>query len=149
MRPVGVQVNSLLDAQLSPPYILNLLSCDSEVKTTTGLETARLFPAIVECCRRKLNRRHIDFDRNVVLTLMKLRHALPYTFLALLSVPASTIFKLVIGTVLQSVIPWPSPDHVGQSVLCCAANFQKTIVVLDCTEVTVESSRCAKCRNST
>ena len=156
MQSIGIQANSLVDVQMPAPSILDLLRSDESLKTATGIETINLFRGILECCRRKQKDRQSDLERNLVLTLMKLKHALSFKLLAMLFsvsvATAASAFKdtiTLLGIVLKSALTWPSVEEVRQNMPRCFAKFQKTRVVLDCTEVSVENSRCAKCRNQT
>lgn len=149
---VGVQVNSLLDEALKGPNFMDFFTSDQDMRILTGLETCRMFRGIVECCKRRRNSA-IDVERNVIMTMMKLKHDLSYSFLSIvfrLSVPTiASIFTSTLSLLsacLSAVLYWPSVDEVRENMPKCFQKFQKTRVVLDCTEFPVESAKCLRCR---
>lgn len=153
MESVGIQVNTFLDASIRGPSMLDVIKDDRSLRIATGVENLDILHAIVKCCRLKSGNHHGDVERNVIITLMKLKHDLSYSLLGILfRLSVSTVSSIfcstvsMLGNCLSAAITWPSVEEVRRNMPKCFAKFQKTRVVLDCTEFSIECSKCLRCR---
>ena len=146
----GTQTNIFLEELLQGPNFMDRLKSDANMKTMTGLESVAMFTGIVQCAKRI---RGGDVERDVVITLIKLKHNVSYSFLSVCFdiTPAriATIFTSTIQTlavILAEAIPWPSTEEIRENMPSCFARYQATRVVLDCTEFPVQAPKCLRCR---
>lgn len=51
-----------------------------------------------------------------------------------------------IAAVLKNCIPWLTKEEIQKNLPLCFKNFKNTRVILDCTEISVQKSKCLKCR---
>ncbi|XP_033225916.1 uncharacterized protein LOC117178600 [Belonocnema kinseyi] len=62
----------------------------------------------------------------------------------------SRVFKttvLLLSTILTPIVSrWPSREEINNNLLKCFSDFKPTRVVLNCTEVPIERSKCLRCR---
>ena len=149
---VGVQVNMNLEEMLAGPNFIDNIKCDSDMSLLTGLESIAMFQGIVRCVKLRCDPSR-DVERNVIITLMKLKHDSSFSLLAFhfrLSVTTiANIFKhtiTILSVVLAPVLRWPSVDEVRENMPKCFAKYQKTRVILDCTEFPLKCSKCLRCR---
>lgn len=63
------------------------------------------------------------------------------------SIYASIIPSL--GMILNSVIYWPSKQEISSNIPYCFEKFNKTRVVIDCTEISMQKPECLTCRIQT
>lgn len=153
-RTVGMQVNLRLEEILAGPNFMDNVRSDGDMRSVTGLETIAMFQGIVRCVRMRCDP-ECDVERNVVISLMKVKHDVSFSLLGVLfrlSVTAvANIFKqtiTIMSVVLAPVLRWPSVEEVRENMPKCFQKFQKTRVILDCTEFSVECSKCLRCRIS-
>lgn len=149
---IGVQVNIPLEEMMKGPNFISNIKSDSDMRVVTGLESISMFRGIVECMMLRCEPGR-DVERDVMITMMKLKHDLSFSLLAVIfqlsSTTVANIFKSTVTTmsvVLSAAVRWPSVDEVRENMPKCFAKFQKTRVVLDCTEFPVECSKCLRCR---
>src|SRR5699024_9048739 len=78
---------------------------------------------------------------------------IPFTALSILfnvsHTSAQTYFQVIVsklGLCLKALIRFPSKDEILCNMPFCFQNFPNTRIVLDCTEIEVEKSKCLKCR---
>ena len=153
LASVGVQVNTFLDSCLEGIDIMQNLTSDKNLKVATGIEDLQIFRALVKCCMTRATCKKADVERNVIITFMQLKHAMSFSLLAVLfrlSVPSiSSIFAdtvQLLGVILSAAICWPEKEEVMNNMPKCFTKYQKTTLVVDCTEVPVESTKCLSCR---
>ena len=149
---IGVQVNLPLEGILKECNFITNMKSDSDMRVVTGLESIAMFRGIVECVKLRSEPGR-DVERDVVITMMKLKHDLSYSLLSVIfqlsSTTVSNIFKSMItimSVVLSPAVRWPSVDEIRENMPKCFQKFQKTRIVLDCTEFPVECSKCLRCR---
>ena len=144
------QANLRLEEMLRGPNFMDRLTTDASMKTMTGLESVAMFNGIVKCVKRI---RGGDVERDVVLTMMKLKHNVSHAFLSvcfnvsqarIASIFTSTV--LVLADVLGEAITWPSAEEVRMNMPTCFKQYQATRVVLDCTEFNIQTPKCLRCR---
>ena len=153
LKSIGIQVNTFVDCSLKGLDFMSNLKSDRHLKIATGIDDINIFRALVKCCKMRTKGLSVDMERNIVITFLKLKHAMSFSLLSVLfqlSVPTiSCIFVdtiTLLGVVLRSVITWPDKDEVMNNMPKCFQKHQKTRLVVDCTEVPVESPKCLKCR---
>ena len=144
------QANLRLEDLLQGPNFMDNLTSDASIKTMTGLESVGMFRGIVQCVRRNHSG---DVERDIVITLIKLKHNVSYAFLGvcfrLTSARIAAIFTstvLMLADILSEAITWPSVEEVRDNMPACFQRYQATRVVLDCTEFPIQSSKCLRCR---
>ena len=129
------------------------LTIDKNLKVATGIDNLEIFRALVKCCLTRAKCRVGDVERNVILTFMKLKHAMSFSLLAVLfglsvtsvsSIFAETVSLL--SVILSATICWPDKEEVLNNMPKCFSKFQKTRIIVDCTEVPVENAKCLCCR---
>lgn len=87
--------------------------------------------------------------------MLKIKQDLSYSMLCVLFQKisrntCSRVFKttvLLLSTILTSIVSrFPSREEINVNIPLCFHNFKSTRVVLDCTEIPVERSKCLRCR---
>ena len=153
LKSIGIQVNTFQDASLKGMNVMDNLTTDRNLKIATGIDDLQVFRTLVECCKLRAKCRSGDIERNVILTFMKLKHAISFSLLAVLfrlSVTSvSYIFAdtvSLLSVILSAAICWPDKEEIMNSMPKCFSKYQKTRIIVDCTEVPVESARCLCCR---
>jgi len=133
--------------------LFDLISTDEQLKAFTGVTftTLNLLLKLVldisdEKCETTMKNR-------ILLTLCKLRLNLSYECLgALVNIDrrrcgeyfASTLHLL--SMVLRHTIYWPSKEEIALNMPQCFSKYRNTRVILDCTEVTIISPHCLRCK---
>ena len=153
LASVGIQVNTFQDSSLEGINIMHNLTSDKNLKVATGIDDLEIFRALVKCCMTRAKCRTADIERNIIITFMKLKHAMSFSLLAVLfrlSVPSiSSIFAdtvTMLGVILSAAISWPEKEEIMNNMPKCFAKFQKTRLIVDCTEVPIENAKCLCCR---
>lgn len=98
----------------------------------------------------------LDAEGRVLLTLMKLKLNCSFIFLSLImDVSEHTCSRYfhetikILRKVLENFIYWPTKDSIRQNIPKCFAEYPRTRVILDCTELPVYSPACILCRTQT
>lgn len=137
--------------------LTSLLNTDQDLKAFTGINFAVL-EALIECIKLVENKtsgdKHLcSLKARVVLTLCKLKLCLSYECLGILfGISKSTAGNYFLETlhllhaVLEEAVYFPEKDEILQNIPLCFQNFKEVRIVLDCTEVPVESCKCLECR---
>lgn len=148
IRDIGVQVNTVS----SVPSIIKCIQSDSQLSTVTGIESFQLLDTIVEIVKKVSNNKfeHYNVILNtrdrVIMTYMKLKQNLSYSFLAVCfccytSKHCQRIFHdtiKVLSKCLKAAIPWPSKEEISKNLPKCFEGFESVRVVLDCTEIFIQ-----------
>ncbi|KAK5650066.1 hypothetical protein RI129_001095 [Pyrocoelia pectoralis] len=89
----------------------------------------------------------------ILLTLMRIKLDVTFRTLAILfnvsRQSAQTYFHSTIqllSLILKSVIRFPDKDEIRHNIPICFSNFKNTRIVLDCTEISIQASKCLNCR---
>ena len=134
---------------------MDLINTEQKLCEATGIPTFTLLKTLVTLCEQRCPSSG-DMTADVMLTLLKAKHSVPFTLLAILfgiSKPtAATKFKRTIkllASILSVAVRWPDLDEVRQSMPQCFAKFRNTRVVVDCTEVPLNRPKCLTCRQLT
>ena len=116
MKSVGIKVSTFLDtSSCRVPSMLNVIGDQPSLHIATGVENFRIFRAIVDCWRHRLKRPQNDVERNVLTTLLKLKHELSFSLVVLFFsisacpryLPRLTATVSLLGTCLSAALTWP------------------------------------------
>ncbi|XP_066586729.1 uncharacterized protein [Prorops nasuta] len=148
VKHIGVQVNT-------DCFVLTITNCinrDSELSTATGIESFKLLDTIVEIVRKLSQDKfeHYNVIMNtrdrVIMTFMKLKQNLSYSFLAICfscysAKHCQRIFHDIIKILskcFKAAIQWPSKEEILRNLPQCFEGFENVRVVLDCTEIIIQ-----------
>ncbi|KAJ8671176.1 hypothetical protein QAD02_002435 [Eretmocerus hayati] len=135
---------------------LNLLKEPRNVRAFTGVDFA-LLDALVNSSvvlRGKSGDKSLcSLRERIVLTLCKLKVCLSYECIGVLfGVSKTTCHKYfvemvpLLACVLEEAIYFPDGDEIKYNSPVYFKDFQDTGIILDCTEIPVENSKCLQCR---
>lgn len=139
----------------------NRIVTAKDLSTLTGLQSFQLLYTIVELVaelfpKNRKKRTVMPLKDQVIFTFMKLKTGNRYNVLSILfqvnEVSCRIIFHetlIKVAKVLQYAIIWPSKEEVLNSMPLCFEGFEKTRVVLDCTEIPLQQAKCLCCRLKT
>ncbi|XP_064476281.1 uncharacterized protein LOC135390517 [Ornithodoros turicata] len=146
----GIQVTS---GDLGTKFLSTLT--DINIVSFTGLPSMDLLDALVTCYENVAplsGRHHLTAKERVVLTMMKLKHNMSFTFLSgLFGCSSSTCSIIVTQTVktlariLSSVVVLPAKEEILRNMPKQFERYQNVRIVLDCTEVPVSQPKCLNC----
>lgn len=135
-----------------------LLSTKEKLFTFTGLHSLEMLDTLVECVAEiavdsSTLKKMLPLRERVLLTAVKLKQNLSFTAIGVLfginRQTCCNYFKNMcplLSIVLKSVIPWPDQSLIRCNLPVSFKKFKDTRIVLDCCEVSVEKSKCLKCR---
>lgn len=126
----------------------------------TGIPSFNLLNKIEELYRLEFpdKRFHnISYKERIVMVFMKFKQDLSFIVLSILFKNVSpescrTIYASIIPSLamlLNSVIYWPSKQEISSNIPYCFEKFNKTRVVIDCTEISLQKPKCLTCRIKT
>lgn len=139
---------------------ISFINTDEELNTLTGIPSLKLLDALVEASKRvwadRQDGKHVlTLKESIVLTMLKMKQDLSYSMISILFQKisrhtCSRVFKttvLLLSTVLTPIISrFPSREEINDNIPTCFHDFKSTRIVLDCTEVPIERSKCLRCR---
>ena len=136
---------------------MDLIDTDQKLSEATGIASFSLLKTLAEMCvERSPGPGTGDMSADIVLTLMKAKHSVPFTLLAIffgVSKPtAAKKFKRTIkllASILSVAVRWADLEEVRGNMPQCFANFKNTRVVVDCTEIPLNRPMCLTCRQLT
>ena len=143
----GVQVNS---TEITRPTFCDNLTTDSELSTATGIESFKVLDTILNIVVyvKDESERHVKMSlkERVIMTFVKLKQNLSYSFLALIfkcysAKHCQRIFSdtvKMLSLCLKPAIPWPSREEIRRNMPECFESFEDVRVVLDCTEIFIQ-----------
>lgn len=151
-RDVGTQV-TVFDL-MAKTNIVDLINTEKKLLEATGIQSFSLLKTLTTLCEQR--ERSDDMTTDILLTLIKAKHAVPFTLLSILfnvSKPtAARKFKKTISllaSILKVAVRWPELEEVRANMPQCFFKFKNTRVVVDCTEIPLNSSKCLTCRQIT
>lgn len=134
----------------------DLLKTDSSLRSFTGINNFQILECVVEMTKRVQQdaRSHrLNVKERIILTITKLKLDLSYVTLGALFNISGQLCKTyffdtltVLSSVLKSCIYFPSAEEISKNLPKCFRKFQNCIVVLDCTEIIVQTPKCLCCR---
>ena len=153
---IGIQVNT----GFLTFGIANYIRIDSHLSSATGLESMKLFDTILKAAdiaikgKRRQSLSGMGTREKLIFTFMKLKQNISYAFLALLfqsytAKRCRTIFLemlVILGKVLKVAVPWPEKEQILQSMPTCFEQFKDIRVVVDCTEIYIETPKKTCCQ---
>lgn len=123
----------------------------------TGIPTFEILEYIVSLYSKMYpdTRCHrLSVKERIILVFLKLKQDLSFAVLAILFKAISgetcrawynSIIPLL-AKILKPLIYWPNKIEIVSNLPSCFNNFQDTTVILDCTEIAVQSPKCLSCR---
>lgn len=146
------------DFILSEPTIMDFITSDIYLNMWTGISSIKLLDSIVENIHKydndQKNKYRLSLESRVVLFFIKLKTGLSFSCIASLFriaiTTASRYFYEIIPSiraVLNFAVYWPSKEETMSNMpRHFKPNLVNTRAVLDCTEVTIKSFKCTKCK---
>ena len=134
--------------------VVDLIDTEQKLLEATGIHSFSLLNALTALCEQRAKSE--DMTADILLALIKAKHAVPFTLLSILfnvSKPtAARNFKKTIkllASILKVAVRWPDLEEVRANMPRCFSKFRNTRVVVDCTEIPLNSSKCLTCRQIT
>lgn len=148
----SIQVNTLED--FKSWKIDEFIDCDSKCNVLTGVVNLTILNSLVNALSQiDTSKTHLNCKQKTLLTLMRLKLDLSFACLAILfqisSKSASMYFNSTVqhlGMILTPLIRFPSKEEVVNNLPTCFKKYRSTRIVLDCTEIYIEKSKCLNCR---
>lgn len=123
----------------------------------TGIPTYEILDHIVNLYFKVYpdSRSHrLSIKERIILVFLKLKQDLSFAVLAILFKAVSgetcrAIYNSILpllANILKPLIYWPSKTEIISNIPGCFKKFEDTRVVLDCTEISVQSPKCLSCR---
>ncbi|XP_050500735.1 uncharacterized protein LOC126880730 [Diabrotica virgifera virgifera] len=150
-RDAEVQVNTP-----KVETVCELIKTDGELKHFAGINNFQIFNCIVNVFEKyhkdkKVHR--LNCRQRIMLVLVKLKTSLPYVTLAFLFSISPVLCKTyicdtipILSDILKPLIYFPPKEEILQNMPICFSNFQNVRVVLDCTEIYIQTPKCLCCR---
>ncbi|XP_066595760.1 uncharacterized protein [Prorops nasuta] len=139
--------------------LLNLLKTDDDLQAFAGISfyTLESLAKAIRLIEKNVNDKHLcSLTERIILTLCKLKLCLSFKCLAILfGISQSTVSNYFVETiqllasVLEEIIYFPNKEEIKENIPVYFKNFEGTRIVLDCTEIPVDSSKCLQCRLKT
>lgn len=150
-RDFGVQVNTP-----KALTVCELITSDEKLKNFTGISNFDIFDSIVELFEKHVKDkrvRRLSVRQRVMLVLTKFKTNLTYVTLSTLfnitpDLCKTYIYEIipVLARILKPLIYFPSKTEILRNMPLCFTDFQNVRVVLDCTEIFIQSPKCLCCR---
>lgn len=148
-----VQVTS---GDIVVPFV-SLIDTPKKLNTMTGIPTFEILNHIIYLFLKENpdTRCHrLSVKERLILVFIKLKQDLSFAVLAILfkAVSGETCRALynsfipLLANILRPFIYWPSKTKIISNIPRCFQNFKETRVILDCTEISVQSPKCLSCR---
>ncbi|XP_051164805.1 uncharacterized protein LOC127283766 [Leptopilina boulardi] len=151
-----VQVTS---GDLISSFFDHFLKTDQQLSTATGIECFQLFDSIVDAFSEaapelKSTTRVLNIRDRILLTFVKLKQNVSYSFLSLLfpTVTIRNCSEIIYNTldileiVLKPMIHFSSQDEISRNIPLCFANYPNTTIILDCTEIGIQKPKNLCCQ---
>ncbi|XP_031327381.1 uncharacterized protein LOC116181933 [Photinus pyralis] len=150
-RDFQIQVNTPSKLTLS-----HFIQTEKALTSLTGLNSFILLDEIcasIAIIYKDVRIHKLCVKDRVSLTFTKLKCDLSYTILGVLYGISSVLCRIyfiemikLLSTILKSVIVFPSKIENSQNMPICFEKFQDTQIVLDCTEIFIQTPKCLCCR---
>lgn len=141
--------------------ISDVLKTDRQVNAFTGLSTRKKFECLLNVVAKveEVEGRTgylLPCRERLMLVLIKLKLNLTFICLsAMFDVTPTTCKNYFadmikrLGKIMEHVVRFPDSDEIKMNLPRCFKKYETTRIVLDCTEVRIEKSKCLKCRIAT
>ncbi|KAF2892070.1 hypothetical protein ILUMI_14103, partial [Ignelater luminosus] len=147
----GVQVNTYDD--FTSYGIEKLMDSDYKCRILTGVINLAVFQVLVATIAKVEIKKTTLNSTQKVSMLMKLKLDLSFSGLAVFfnisSNTARSYFYCTVqqaSVILKPLIKFPSKEEILSNMPICFNDFRSTRVILDCTEISIEESKCLRCR---
>ncbi|XP_034250714.1 uncharacterized protein LOC117651080 [Thrips palmi] len=150
-----VDCGTQTDLSLIHFNLLDLLQTDVQCKSFLGVDL-RMLNSLAGMCQRFKPVSHnsaMTMKERVAMVLCKLYLNISFECLAILfgvsrQVCSHTFSPTVqlMHCLMDVLIRWPSKEETLKNMPACFKKFKDTRVVLDCTEIPVDSPQCLQCR---
>lgn len=138
---------------------MQFIENDSQLSTATGIQSFDILNCIVKLARtiyteKSENAVKMTLQDKIVMTYVKLKQNVSYSFLALLfkvytPKHCARVFKdtiLLLNSCLEVAITWPSREKISRNVPLCFEKFPNVRIVLDYTEIYIQDPKNLCCR---
>ena len=160
MIDIGIQVNFT-------DNFSQILKTDQQLSTATGIQNFVLLDSIVEAVEiavphLKKHGSELSIRDRCLITFIKLKQNLSYTFLCLLFPTVSIrycsniIYPIhicdmldILSVVLEPFIYFPSMDEILKNMPLCFAKYSSIQIILDCTEIKIQKPKNLCCQIAT
>ncbi|XP_058802310.1 uncharacterized protein LOC131670606 [Phymastichus coffea] len=141
--------------------VISFIKNDSALSTMTGLQSFTLLKTIVEILEKcftskEFEKSSLDTTSKVIMTYMKLKQNMSYSALGILFQMSrqhcQRIFEktiVMLRRTLQVMIDWPSRSTISKNLPSCFKGYEDVRVILDCTEIHIQHTKCLDCQMST
>lgn len=143
----GVQVETMF---LKSSF-MNFIKNENDFTTAMGIQSYKILDTIVEIVQQTygslLHNNKISLRDRIVMTYVKLKQNVSYSFLAIIfnSCTARHCQRIFYSTLkmlskcLKIFIPWPSRDEISKNIPTQFEIFKDVRVVVDCTEIFIQA----------
>ncbi|XP_044743087.1 uncharacterized protein LOC123305438 [Chrysoperla carnea] len=160
----SVQVTPMaIEKEVLLPIDLIIKSNEKKLNALTGIRSFKLLETIVLCVSKVLATQEnyskkckLSVKNRVLLTFIMLKQKTTFeivsSFFDITANTAKNCMKLtlkLLASALSVVVYWPSKEEILNNMPKCFSKFRSTRVVLDCTEVSTQSTECLTCRLAT
>ncbi|KAK5649444.1 hypothetical protein RI129_000473 [Pyrocoelia pectoralis] len=153
----AVQVN--VSEEYHTYHLDSLIDSNYKCSVLTGIKSLIIFNILVnyiESVSTSSNKSYLTSKQKVILTLMRLKLDISFRSLAVLFkiTPKTaqsyfhTTLKLL-SNLLKQLIIFPSKEEVLHNMPKCFEQYRSTRLILDCTEIPIQKSKCLSCRIKT
>ncbi|XP_074106475.1 uncharacterized protein LOC141532157 [Cotesia typhae] len=146
-KDFGVQV----EAVFIKPSFMDFINTEENLRTATGIQSYEMLDLIVELVndnyRRSLHNSKMSLKDKIVMTYVKLKQNLSYSFLPIIFNNCTPrhcqriIYKTLqmLSETLKPMITWPSRDEISRNLPKVFKGFEDVRVVVDCTEIFIQA----------
>lgn len=160
-RDFGCQVDEMVFGRKSLA-IDDIIQEDKQLNALTGISTLLLLGSLVKALEKfesvtdQKKKLSISLKHRIILTFMILKMNITYasaaTLLQIKTCSVKRYFEMTLSQlklVLGVVIRWPCQEEILNNMPRCFEKYKNTRVVLDCTEVPIQRTKCLQSRLST
>ncbi|RVE40319.1 hypothetical protein evm_015031 [Chilo suppressalis] len=153
---IGVQVES---DYLRPSFTM-FIKDNEALSTATGIETLEILDTIVDIVKTltdngvTYSNARMSLRERIIMTYVKLKQNISYSLLALMfncytAKHCQRVFDEMISLLSQGLkfaVAWPTRDEISRNLPKCFEDFENVRVVLDCTEIFIQSPKALCCQ---
>lgn len=156
VTPMAIEKEVLLPIDL-------IIKSEKKLNALTGIRSFELLETIVLCVSKVLATQNpcpkkckLSVKNRVLLTFIMLKQKTTFeivsSFFDTTPNTAKSYLKStlkLLASALSVVVYWPTKEEILNNMPKCFSKFSSTRVVLDCTEVSIQSTKCLTCRLAT
>lgn len=152
----AVQVN--ISEEYGTYNLDSLIDSNYKCSVITGIKSLIMINILVNYIENisGINKSYLTSKQKVILTLMRLKLDISFRSLGVLfkitPKTAQSYFHTTIkqlSYVLKQLIVFPSKEEVLHNMPKCFEQYRSTRLILDCTEIAIQKSKCLSCRIKT